>query len=402
MKSKNKENSTLSVIEAIATLSTIAHFDVGTTLEDLQVTEDQKDSVNQKARHFKRLEGTPRGTGRIKEVFNVILNYLRKFYKDEHSYLTDPHTLEGIKNIMTLVGDAAKKIDGYAGLFNAKGSVTELKEYKKLNEFYRTRIAHQIDDKDLGKWILAISQNTLARQKELLEEKEFSIKAATISEAPHHLFVNLEVVKKDTEYELFFIRKEDGSLFFSPRLLRNIKLICDFSGGEQAKDPLIELPIWVDLQMHNAAKAMLHDTHDIIEHFYHEAFKFRNRELVAIMHKTLMALLLCANPRNLMGEIASEGENHKNCYSYFKDFQLFLREAFHSTDYHKLITYPDGGNTHDLNHLLLELMHSIAHAMYLSLRRFQDFSEPLQGLITLSHNNEDLKTVKSISSKNLF
>ncbi|MGZ3634128.1 MAG: hypothetical protein ACXWM7_07715, partial [Parachlamydiaceae bacterium] len=162
MRSKYKENSNLSVMEAIATLSTIAHFDVETLTEDLQNEEIQLFTQSGAVRHFKWLNHSAKGKDRIREIFSVILDYLRQFYQSEHSYLTDPQTLEGIKNIMALVGDAAKKIDKYANLFNAKTSVTQLKEYKQLNEFYRSRIARQIDEGVLGKWILAISKNTLA------------------------------------------------------------------------------------------------------------------------------------------------------------------------------------------------------------------------------------------------
>ncbi len=73
-----------------------------------------------------------------------------------------------------------------------------------------------MDEGVLGKWILAISQQTQNRRDELHEQQELKSRTSLLSDAPRHLFVNLDAVKKDSEYELFYIRKEDGSLYFSP------------------------------------------------------------------------------------------------------------------------------------------------------------------------------------------
>lgn len=393
MKTKHRqEHSSLTVMEAIETLSSIANFDIETVSEQTEIV------VPEQKRRVKWLD-TSHGNRHIKEIFGVILNYLKDFYKNEYSYLTAPQTLEGIKAIMVLVGDAAKKIDSYAAHFKNRNSVTHLKEYKQLNDFYLKRIAHQMDEKIIGKWILALSQQTLNRQKELLEQKELSVRTASLEEAPHHLFVNLEAVKKDSEYELFFIRKEDGSLFFSPRILRNIKLICDFSGAETANDPIVDMPLWTDFQMHTAAKVILHSIHELTEQFYHEAFKFRHRELVASLHKCLLALYLSANPRILKSELPLPGENQKNCRNYFVDFLSFLHEALHSSDYHKMIAYPENEKGKELNHLLCELLHTICRTLYLSLHRFHDFDATLQGLIASAEEGRSPENIEHFSGK---
>lgn len=405
MKSKHKqEHSALSVMEAIETLTTIADLDFEGKNE-MKVLDNEPTTVPPGlTKRVNWLEDSLKGNHRVREIFGVILNYLRNFYKNEHSYLTDPQTLEGIKGIMVLVGDAAKKIDRYATYFKTrkKGSVTQLKEYKQLNEFYRARIAHQIDEEVLGKWLLALSKSALTRQQELQAEGDLSLRAETVDEAPRHLFVNLEAVKKDTEYELFFIRKEDGSHFFSPRLLRNIKLICDFSGGEHDKDPLVDIQMWLDSQMHFAARDILSEVHEQVEQFCHEALKYKHRELVAILHKCLMALFLSSNPQNLMRENASlVEEQRKNCYSYFLDFQQFLREALHSADYHKLIAYPSE-KAKELSNLLLEFTHSLCRAVYFSLHRFQDFDSHLKKLISIARAGQSSEQIKEDSSNDQF
>lgn len=393
MKSKSKkDHSTASVMEAIETLSAIADFGAEPTAEIIQ--EAVKTAPQpKKERSIRWLQDPKESNIFIKKVFATILNYLKNFYQAEHSYITDPKTLEGIKAIMVLVGDAAKKIDqtrGFEG--KEKGSITQLKEYKQLKEFYKSRIAHQIDEGVLSKWVLGLSQG-----QPLVGKKQITAKA--LEETPHHLFVNLETVNKDTEYELFFIRKEDGSHFFSPRLLRNIKLICDFSGGDYAKDPLVEMPVWVDFQLHNAARNILRINHEIIEMFYHDAFKFRHRELVAHLHKSLMALLLAANPKNHRSELELP-ENRKTSQEYFMDFQQFMREALHSEDYHKLLAYSKE-KKQGLNSLLLELTHSLCRAFYLSLNHFNDFEDTLQQIFNAADGSYSEK-VPNFPNTSLF
>lgn len=374
-------------MEAIETLNAIADLDFDNSENQLSLSlEGETASQPKLVSRVNWLSEGAKRNGRVKEIFGVILNYLRNFYRNEQGFLTDPQTLEGIKGIMALVSDAAKKIDRYASC--VKGghcpSVTQLKEYKQLNEFYRTRIARQVDESLLGKWLLALSKRNLERQNELFNPLGSSARVKPLEEAPKHLFVNLEAVKNDTEYELFFIRKEDGSHFFSPRLLRNIKLICDFSGGEQARDPLLDIKLWIDFQMHSAAHAILHAAQDRIERFYHEAFKYKHREFAGLLHKSIMALFLAGNARNLMRQLPSAGEElSKTCYAYFADFQHFLHQALRSDEYHKMIAYP-AEKTGEVGALLLDLAHSLCRAVYFNLKRFHDFEIPLEGIFKAS------------------
>ncbi len=390
MKTKHRQKHFSSnVVEAIETLSTIANFDI-------ENHKDQHDAINSEQIKRSQFFDSSKGNGHIKELFSVILSYLKNFYKNEYSYLTDSQTLEGIKAIMALVGDAAKKIDRYTLSPKNKISITQLKEYKQLNDFYNTRIAHQMDEGVIGKWILALSQQRINRQRELLEEREF--KSRTLEDAPRHLFVNLDSVKKDSEYELFFIRKEDGSLYFSPRLLRNIKLICDFSGTEVSKDPIVDMPYWIDFQMHSAAKLILHSIHDLAEQFFHEAMKFKHRELVSVLNKGLIALFLSANPRNLSQELQASGENRKNCRDYFVDFLSYLHEALNTNEYHKIIAY-QGDKTKGLNHLLCDILHGICRVLYLSLHRFHDFDSVIHKLITSVDEGNSVEKSAPASTK---
>lgn len=336
----HRRDNNLSIIEAVETLSHIAdmEFDrnIGIMEEHELIIYDQP--INYRTVHWLRPEKVETTIRLAKETFRIILNYLRNFYKKEYSYVTNKDTAEGIKTIMVLVGEAAKKLDKYTALCSHQNgkSVTELKEYKQLQEFYLRKIAHKIDEGLLGKWILALSNRVQEHQK--------PIKSATVKPKvkTKHIFVDLDSVKKDTEYELFFIRKEDGTRFFSPRLIRNIKLVCDFgdyfsANKELSDDPLEEIALWYDKWIQMAAKNMMTSEAKSLEAFFtlSRQPQSKDHELVQILNKALVALMLSANVRYLWHDPAS-----KCCRDYFVDFQNYLRQALHSREYQRLVAYP--------------------------------------------------------------
>lgn len=146
----------------------------------------------------------------IKNIFKVILSHLKTCYHDDEGTAKNTENVEGIKNIMLIVGEAAKKIDRYTDLFHTRHvhSILETREYKQLQNFYRKTISGTIDEALLGKWILGLTERAFhEREKIMLEEKLLDTK---------HVYVDMDSVKNDSEYELFFIRKEDGSRFFHP------------------------------------------------------------------------------------------------------------------------------------------------------------------------------------------
>lgn len=370
-----KRESNISLIEAVETLSSIADLevdrDIGVAEKHDIVVQDEK--VTYRTVHWLQKKDAGETINGVREIFRVILNYLRNFYKNEYTYVTNEHAIEGIKTIMVLVGEAAKKLDKYTTLFqqNRAKSVTELKEYKKLQEFYFSKIARKIDEGILGKWILGLTQKLTPSesQMKLIGRKSNQTK---------HIFVDLESVKKDTEYELFCMRKEDGTRFFSPRLIRNIKLVSDFGvyfGETIADDPLSSLEIWQDRCFNSAAKTLARAVRPQIEMFYHESMKFRDRELIAEINKALMALMLCCNQGNLL-----RNNPIKSCFQYFVDFQFFLRNALHSREFQKLLAYPPKASS-KLAHCVLDTVNALCRGLFIQLQGMQELIPAIQGLI---------------------
>ena len=169
MSSQEKHEGGLTLIEAVETLSNIADMDWDRDVGIAQ-THDitiQDEPVSYRTVHWLHRGDAKETVGLVKDIFKVVLHYLKSFYKNDYTLVTDSKTLEGIKTIMVLVGEAAKKIDKYTNLFHQKHykSVTDLREYKQLQEFYLRKISRTIDEGVLSKWLLGLTQKAWQEKK---------------------------------------------------------------------------------------------------------------------------------------------------------------------------------------------------------------------------------------------
>ena len=378
------------IVEAVETLSNIADMEldkhIGITQRHDFIFNDEKISYD--TVHWLTHEEADQTVELVKDTFKTILNYLKKFYRTEYSYVADPKAIEGIKTIMVLVGEAAKKLDKCIPLKEKNKSVLNLKEYKQLQEFYLSRIAQKIDEGILSKWILATMSQTTERKKKITKSAKLLTK---------HIFVDLESVKKDTEYELFFLKKEDGSRFYGPRLIRNIKLLCDFGeyfGEIKLDDPLVDMEVWHDKYFQHAAKNIVDSIRSLANEFYHEHRKFKEKELCDHLHKALIALVLSSNVQNLTRNLSA-----KSCIDYFHDFQLFLRRALKCSDYHKLLAYPPA-KRNKLGKLLCDLTEGLCYSLFSQVKVYPEMISFIHSLI---HDaNEQSQAIGSnLASKSL-
>lgn len=327
----DKSNSGLNLIDAVNVLSAIAELPweeeegLFSVLENCPVHIKDRAWIEHHDRHGLALT--------VRDLFKVILNYMENNYSSGNTFVTGSKTLERIKTIMVLVGEAAKKIDRYTNLFKERKNlgVTDLKEYQQLQEFYNRKISRTIDQSLLGKWILALTEKTFLKHKEKDEEeiKRFESK---------HVFVDLDSVKNDTEYELFFIRKEDGSRFFSPRLIRNIKLVCDFGstlGRENEPDFFVDQLIWEDQFAYEVATTIGQSCRNIINRYYSIISRHKQQELIGLINKAIIAILLASKKEKLI-----KNGSYKGCVSYLSDFCYFLREILLHRDFQQLVAFP--------------------------------------------------------------
>lgn len=387
MNYQDKQDSQLSVMEAIETLSEIADMDIehGVCIAKRQDVKIGEEKLSYRTVYWLNKKDPEKGLGIVRDTFRVILNYLRHYYREEASYVLDEKASEGIKTIMILVGEAAKKLDKYTHLFHqAKSkSVLALKEYKKLQEFYQSKIALKLDEGKLGKWLLALSKIALSRKKEdKLQGK--------VTQETKHAFVDLDAVKRDSDYELFFLRKEDGTRFFNPKLLRNMMLVSDFGFspyGYRGEDPLENLPKWLELHYQRASETILKVIGKQRERFFQEAFKYKDNELVKHLGNCMMALAMGSNSHHSM-----QLDSIKTCSQYFADFQTFLRGALRTREYAKLIAYPPGG-ANPMGQSLLHLVHSLCKGLYLCGEAYAEIAPEFLSLL------EEVKKSQSVDQQ---
>ena len=330
---RNKTEQQMTLTDAVEALSMIVDLEPaknsGTSSDDYQLLSDR----------LKRWSEKPAAAHEnsdielVKNIFGTILYHLKNLYVDESIYIADEQKNKRVKTIMLLVGEAAVNLDRLTGLFHDTQlkTVHELKEFKQLQEFYLNRVARKIDSGLLSKWILGIQG--------VSSVDDVAIKPSLKTLHTEHVFIDLEGVKKDTEYELFFIRKENGTRFFDPKLIRSIKLVCDFDSyfkNGVLDDPFADIHLVVDRNLHITAKNMIAVLSGTIGKFYREMASYKKNEMVHGLQKAAMALMLASNPKNLL-----RNNPHKSCFEYFVDFQLFLRQALQTREYQRMIAYPD-------------------------------------------------------------
>lgn len=299
MKKPEKPKEELSVMEAVDELSRMAEIDHSLSGAELEGKEIKQEKV--------------------KQTFRVLHNYLKHLYEHDKGHFEDAHTRQGVQAIMGMASEAAQKIDRFTVLFkgaHGEGGIQELKEFQDLQQFYLTKIMKKFEA-------------TLASEEAW--QAEWGGQEVDLLDIQRRGLKDLETVRRDKEYELFFIRKEDGRPFFNRNLMRHIKLVGEFDetlGDPTGEDPFLKIKPIEDGQLHAGARQLLEETRPLVESFFKEALKYKDNAFVTGLGKSVMALYLAANPRNLM-----QNTQGKSALLYFADFQMYLRLALQAPEY---------------------------------------------------------------------
>ena len=342
--SKPARKETLTLMDAVENLSSMAEL-------DMVSSEEVSAGGIEHGHAFKWLSSSldAENQEEVKATFRILHKYLEHIYRDERSRLKDPETQKGIQAIMVLAGEAASKVDRFTDIFKGvkrKESVTELKEFKDLQKFYLTRIIKRF-------------QETLEAEEEWQEEWG---KDEDILNIERRGLKDLETVSRDHEYELFYLRKEDGRLFFNRNLLRHIRLVGDFDEAVsvvEEGDPLLKVKILHDREIIRTSREIIIAIAPFIDTFYKEALHHTNKPFINLLNNALMALMLAANPRNSIQVTTT-----KSCLLYFCDFHTFLRQSLLTDEYQRYIITP-----HDemdpFHHSLVNLSHTLCMHFFL-------------------------------------
>ncbi|MFV0340027.1 MAG: hypothetical protein ACK5MA_05260 [Parachlamydiaceae bacterium] len=353
MNNKDGEEGGISLLEAVDALTAIADTHWEKSVGELIIPDEELDLKNP-LWLFERDQDKARE--RVKTLFRTVLDHLKLFYQNEYTLATDSTTLERIKSIMVIVGEAAKKIDHFTTLFNQQhlGGATKLSEYRQLQDFYNKKISRRVDESLLGKWLLALTKSAFKEHEEKHTEGMKSLDT-------RHFFVDLDSVKQDKDYELFFIRKEDGSRFFNPRIIKNIKLISDFGAqlaGFKEKTLFIDQRVFEDRFICEVARQILNKSRTVLEKYMHQLLQDKGEVCSGLLNQALMALLLSASPMRQIGNGST-----KSCFQYFADFQSFLRLVLLSREFHMILAYPQEEKTAS-HQAVLQIVEAFITAIY--------------------------------------
>lgn len=329
--------STLSIVEALDNLNLVVDTEL---MEQLCVSDEGKfylpaEPVPPELSAAK----DPASLEVIKQTLQVVYHYVISYYDKMRKNGNTQELLDAMNSMVVLVGEAARKFDECSSLF--EGSFYELPEYKRLYSFYKSKLVHELY-KDFTA-PLKRAKIRHAKQKKVRTDEA-------------HVLDDIEVIKKDHMYELFYMKNEAGNTFFTQELERRIKLACDFDefkGKYMGEDPLLQIKSWEDYALFQHAGHLLEQLETKIKRFFRQANHYKDDGLTLLTSQCLMALMLAANPSNLIRQFC-----HKPCYRYYNDFLGFLREAMRHRDFQKYLIYSPPANIpffHDVMDLLIHL-----------------------------------------------
>lgn len=284
----------------------------------------------------------------LRKSFHSVYFHLFDLVEKEEVDWGNLQTIEGLKVVLTLTGEAAGKADEILFQIDpkkGKNALTESEEYKEFLHFYKEQLAKQYPE---------ILEGAKAWEKEWLDHRNF-----LIYELTQKGLKDFDTVRMDQEYELFYLKDEEGKSFFSPHLIRNIKLVCDFEQKPLplAEDPLLLIPDLQDKDRLATGMQILQGIDPFLKDFYQMKIRRKSSPLIQALNKGIMALMLSADSKNLL-----ENRSRKRAVQYFENFREFLREALTSDEYLKWIAYPPE-KKEKLPHLLLNLTHLLCRGL---------------------------------------
>lgn len=342
--SNSKSRKDLSIMDAVDNLSSMAELEQES--QKFKWISPEQQEKNQEA---------------VKQTFRVVHTYLENLYEKDQDKLKEKETQRGIQAIMVMAGEAAQKLSKYTDLF--KGAA-ELKEYQDLQQFYLSKIMQRFQES--------------LKLEEAWEEQWGGVKEEETVDIHRRGLKDLETVRKDKSYELFYIRKEDGRPYFNRNLLRHIKLVGDFDESlieTEADTPFMRVKAIVDRDLHMTAREVLNMTAGYVDEFYKEALRYKEIVFVTALNKALMALMLAANGRNLV-----QNTTGKNCSSYYSDFHFFLREALSSPEYLEFLESPPV-QAERFSHALINLCQALCTAFFMRVGTRQEEIDLIHRLI---------------------
>lgn len=308
MKRALKTKDRLSVIEAMDILTSLSEIDA-----KFSFSEGHFDARDLHPSRWLEEDGIEENEEMICEAFESIRHYLEQMHKKQLKQFSDPQIQKGIEAILTILTEAREKLVQFTGLFKrgiTANNLSSVKEYKQLMDCIESRILPHLPKK----------KSFIHEEEEvLLDEQEQTL-----------LGEELEEIKQDEQYDLFYIKKENGHPFYDQDCLRKLQLLYDFEKmGEDSNHLLKDLRIIEAKDFQKRAVAILVGVDSLAREFYKVVQKGKSSVWGSALSKALMSLMLAATPHS----VPAHGEVARTSGDYFSDFHGYLREALTSSEY---------------------------------------------------------------------
>ncbi len=306
---------------------------------------------SEKVGNFKLLEqylGFDRGgrEGFIGENLKVVHEFLKYLYFHEKERLKDLRVQNGIRALMIICSEAVHNLDKLSDIWQFETqSLKQLKEYQELIEFYQKKLVKRLSQ--------TLEHEELWRSEwgEVVEEEQSL-----------EIIEDIASVSKDEDYELFYLRDENGRRFFSYELLRHLKLLGDaykVSISDQVQDPFGAFKVLRDKNSRLSSKAVTESLKNDLKKFLKFNEHFQNKEFCSYFSNCVYALYLASVPSN---EFSNGGI--KTCFEYYSDAWNYLSKALNSPDYLQLES--EKQSTQDKNILeLLSFVNKLCYHLFL-------------------------------------
>ncbi|NGX33671.1 MAG: hypothetical protein K1060chlam1_00011 [Candidatus Anoxychlamydiales bacterium] len=356
MKQKTKEIIELTIHDALANLSALSEMKIDAK-EPIGIVKKHKIVIEDEEFSYRTMdwfigEDAQNLIESIKDTYIVVLEYLKQIYEKDFIDFDEPKCRKGFQAIMVMATDAANKVDEYFKLLEAEKipnieKISECLEFKELKSFYVEKISKKFTESLEGEepW----DKKWLENDKSLLLDVEKSG------------LKDFESLKKDEEYELFYLVDDDEKPFFDHELIRNIKLFCAYDESSLKDiddDPLLRIRTFLDKDFQRAAIYILEKSQKAIDDYFFQKYHMdSNSEIISLINEAIFAIYLAANPKNLI-----TSSFFKNSIEYFNDFQNFLRDILASDGYQKIIAYDFEDKKAEC---ILEIVHSFCKNLFL-------------------------------------
>lgn len=344
-------DSNLSLVEAISNLSNLADLRIdpdkaergGELLQGLEPLEQAL--VNEALHALRGSGGSP--VDAVRETFQAILSFATDFYRKQYSQLSKPQVRRNFRSLLAMVGEAGIKLNRCTGVFHTAQRTSDLAEYRAIEDFYRNKLAKPLGDQNPA----ALENLARAELGDGLTGHGLSLHIRAAED--------LQRLLDDSDYELFFLKKEDGQPFFSPALLRNLRVIHQLSGSlpeSVEADPLLALKELSDLEAHNRARHALEAGHDFWAFIAKHAAQQTESPLFRLLYQGMLALMLAGNSRNLLAALPI-----KSSIQYFRDFLNLFAMALASEEYKEVL---NSISPNPLQAQLLGLIGELAQSLF--------------------------------------